>query len=103
MIMLNRVGIAPDIVLINFFNMLPTEQESNHNNKSTSTIDPVQNTESAGSSSSNISGTAPPRTTAETHKSWSSTLLTLLSGSRSSQETIDANKDDEKIDEELTW
>lgn len=83
-----------------------SEQESNQNKRSASTIDPSQDMEAEGSSSSSsnsVTSSAAPRTTTENHKSWSSALLTLLSGSRNNQENSDASKDGEKIDEELTW
>lgn len=85
--------------------MLPSEQESNQNKRSAPSIDPSHDIEAGGSSSSNnsVNSSATPRNTAESHKSWSSALLTLLSGSRSNQENSDATKDGEKIDEELTW
>lgn len=84
--------------------MLPSEQESNQNKRSAPSVDPSHDIEAGGSSSSNnsVNSSATPRNTAESHKSWSSALLTLLSGSRSNQENSDATKDGEKIDEELT-
>jgi hypothetical protein len=74
-------------------------QSDQENNKGTL---PVSNASQAVDAEAGDNN-ATPRHTTESNKSWSSTIMTLLSGSRNTQDLNDVNNESDKIDEELTW
>lgn len=80
--------------------MPQSDQEDSSSNKEALASTTVAHTPDTEGSSSNIVATRPAT---ESNKSWSSTLMTLLGGSRNVQDVDNEDNENEKIDEELTW